>query len=134
MKNAAKFCLGIACVVVLFDTSASFASRAARFNYTNLFLVSWALYVASGYFGYKYLNLLTGIAGGLVAGLTDSTIGWGVSSLIGPYLPFAQPGRYPPALIAIAIVIVTATGGFFGFVGVLLYEITKRIRGCAYAE
>jgi hypothetical protein len=126
MKNQAKFYLAIACVIILFDIAASFASRAAQFNYTNLAWVSWGLYVACGYFGCKYRGFLGGVVAGLVAGLSDSTVGWALSCLIGPYLPFAQPGRYAPVLIAVAIVIVTAMGAFFGLVGALLCKITTR--------
>ena len=82
MKNLVKLYLIIAFTIIIFDIVASFASRTLRFDYTDLALVSWGLYVASGYFGHKYYSILGGVGAGGVAGLTDSTIGWAASIIV----------------------------------------------------
>ena len=125
MRNKARLFLTIACVVILFDVAASFASRSLRFNYGNLIWAFWCLYLASGYFGCKYHDFRTGVMAGLIAGLSDSTIGWALSHAIGPYLP----SRHPPLtllLISVVVIIVTATGTFFGLIGALFGKIIKR--------
>jgi len=107
MKKRVQFYFIVASVIVLFDLVASIISRTLEFDYTKLGWVSWGLYFAAGYFGCKYFDFLSGVVAGLVAGLSDSTIGWAVSSAIGPYIPFAQP-RYTVLLILIVVIIVSA--------------------------
>ena len=115
----------VASVIVLFDLIASVASRTLEFDYTKLGWLSLGLYFAAGYFGCKYFNFLSGVLAGLVAGLSDSTIGWAVSSAIGPYIPFTPP-QYTPLVILIVVMFISAMSTFLGLIGALLCKITKR--------
>jgi hypothetical protein len=125
MKKRIQFYLVVACVIVLFDLIGSVMSRTLVFDYTKLGWVSWGLYFAAGYFGCKYFDLLSGVVAGLVAGLSDSTVGWAVSSAIGPYIPFTQP-PYTLLLILIVVIIVSSKSTFLGLIGALFCKIIKR--------
>jgi hypothetical protein len=125
MKNTTRFYLIIACVIVLFDVTASFASKLFGFDYTALKWVSWAIYLGSGYWGCKNYSLRTGMIAGLVAGLSDSTLGWALSTAIGPTIPFHQP-RLTPLLVSVVIVIVAVKSTFIGAVGALFGEFIRR--------
>jgi len=125
MRKRIQFYLIVASVIVLVDLVASLLSRTFEFDYTNLVWVSRGLYFAAGYFGCKYFDLLSGVVAALGAGLADSTVGWAVSTLVGPYLPFTQP-TYTLLLISIVVIIVSAKSTFFGFMGALLCKMMKR--------
>jgi hypothetical protein len=60
-----------------------------------------------------------------VAGLIDSTVGWLVSSAIGPYTSTAQL-RYGPVVILFTVIIVSVLGGVFGLIGALVCKIIRR--------
>ena len=49
-----QFYLAVAGVIILFDVVASLASKALGYDYTSLVWVSRCLYIASGYFGYRF--------------------------------------------------------------------------------
>ena len=119
----AKLFLTVAGAVILFDALASLASRSLSFNYANLVWVSLCLYLASGYFGCKYHDFLSGILAGSIAGLSDSTIGWALSAAIGP--DTTSHPRPAPLSILIVIVIVTTTGTLFGLLGALLCRLVR---------
>jgi hypothetical protein len=118
----------VAAFIILFDAVTAAASRALTLDYTSFGWASYFFYAAAGYFGHKNFDLPTGVAAGFVAGLADSTIGWYLSSLIGPFIPFAQP-HYTPLLITVTIILVTLTGAFFGLLGSLLFKfVSKHLR------
>ena len=125
MKQRIKFYLTVAVIIVMFDAVASAASRTLVVDYTKLAWVSYIFYVAVGYLGCKSFDLLSGVVAGFVAGLFDSTLGWLLSSTIGPFIPFAQP-HYTPLLIFFVIIMVSVEGALFGFVGALLSKIVNR--------
>jgi hypothetical protein len=125
MKRRIQCYLIVGSVIVVFDAVASTASRTLQVDYTKLGWVSYILYIAAGYFGCKYFDLLSGIAAGFVAGLSDSTIGWLLSSAIEPHIPFAQP-QYTPLIVSVVIIMVSIVGTFFGLVGSLLFRILRR--------
>jgi hypothetical protein len=128
MNNKSGFYLKIACAIVLFDVTASFASKLFGFDYTALKWVSWAIYLGSGYWGCKNYGLRAGVIAGLVAGLSDSTLGWALSTAIGPTIPFHLP-RLKPLFVSIVIVFVTVKSTFIGALGALFSElIMRRIR------
>jgi hypothetical protein len=127
MNKKIHLYLIVALVIVLFDAAASVASRVLQFDYTNLMWVSWGLYIAIGFLGCLHFDLMSGVSAGFIAGLSDSTVGWVLSSVIGPYLPFA-PRSYSIALILVAIAIVCVMGTFFGLIGALSCKLFKRIR------
>lgn len=92
--------------IVGFDALASILSRISQFEYTRLMWVSFLIYVVVGYWGAYRHGFLYGILLGALAGVTDSTLGWFVSSMIGPFLQPPIPSL-GPLLIAIAVIIVT---------------------------
>ena len=126
MKARIAFYLTIAITVVAFDVMFSLVSKALQINYVDFIFGSWILYAAAGFFVCRYLTFPEGILGGAVAGLSDSTAGWAVSSLIGPYMSQPQPDL-SPVLILIVIVVVTGSGAFLGLVGALLSLLVIRL-------
>jgi hypothetical protein len=132
MKQRIKFYITVAGLIVMFDAVASAASRTLLVDYTKLAWVSYIFYVAVGYVGCKSFDLLSGIAAGFVAGLFDSTLGWLLSSTIGPYVPFAQP-HYTPLLVSVVIIMVSVGGALLGFGGALLSKMVNRGDQSAHA-
>jgi hypothetical protein len=130
MRTRVIFYLGVAITVVLFDAGASFVSRTFHINYVNFILGSWGIYAASGYFACRHFRFWEGVLSGTVAGLSDSTLGWGVSFLIGPYPPFQLPD-FTPVLLSLVIIsvvfVVTVSGAFFGLLGALLCKLVGRL-------
>jgi len=109
-------------VVVGFDIVASLGSRLLQFDYTNFILVSLSIYLSAGYWGAHKQGFLFGPLLGALAGLTDATMGWWVSTLI---RPFSSTGIPPLGLllqfINLIIVIPIALG--FGVVGAGICKI-----------
>ena len=116
MKNKAYFHLAVVCAVVFFDVIASCASKLLLFDYTKLAILSWVLYCVAGYFGCKYHGFLAGVLAGLVAGLADSTVGWALSSAIGPLLP-AHRAQHTFVMVLLVVIIVSVIGVFFSSIG-----------------
>lgn len=116
MKNKTQLFVSVASTIVVFDVVASFASRLLHFDYGSLMWVTFCLYMACGYLGFQYRQLLGGFLAGLMAGLADSTVGWALSVAIHPYMQDAQP-RPTVFTVSATIVFVTLVGGFFGFTG-----------------
>ena len=115
-------------VVVGFDVIASLASRLLQFEYMSLILVSLAIYLAAGYWGAHKQGFFFGLLLAALAGLTDSTIGWWVSTLIRPYSAMGIPAL-ALSLQLIILVIVTPLALGIGFVGAGICTIvgqTKR--------
>ncbi|MGH9967422.1 MAG: hypothetical protein ACREBG_06265 [Pyrinomonadaceae bacterium] len=132
MKRRILFYLIVFFAVVFFDSIASFASKTLEFDYAKLFWASWCLYALVGFLGCKRFSFLDGIAAGFVAGLADSTVGWFLSSAIGPYMPSIQQ-QYSVAIVVIAIIVVTVMGTFFGLVGAVFCKLMTKVRGPAAA-
>src|SRR5262245_27100445 len=115
----------VAGFIILFDAVTSAASRTLTLDYTIFGWASYFFYAAAGYCGHRNFDLPTGVVTGAVAGLADSTLGWYISSLIGPFIPFAEP-HYTPLLTTVVIILVTLTGALFGLGGALLFRLTSR--------
>jgi len=113
--------------IVGFDAVASFLSRILRFEYTKLMWLSFLIYVAIGFWGAFRQGFAYGMLLGTVAGLTDSTLGWIVSRVIGPFLQTPVPS-FGPGLVAIVIVIVTASAFALGSLGAALCVLLKQTR------
>src|SRR6266581_7232186 len=109
-------------VVVGFDVVASLASRLLQFDYANLILVSLAIYLGAGYWGAHRRGFLFGLLLGALAGLTDSTIGWWVSTLVRPYSRMGIPAL-DLSLQFIILIIVTPLAFGIGFVGAGICKI-----------
>ena len=134
MKQHLKFYLAVVLAVALFDVIASLASRTFVFDYTKLFWVSWCIYFTVGFIGCKRVGFSGGVIGGLVAGLGDATLGWFLSTAVGPYLPHRPQQPYGIILIGITIVIVSALGAFFGLLGASLSKLLNRGPSSSAAE
>jgi hypothetical protein len=132
MKKRIQFGLIVVGVIVLFDALASVLSRTLQIDYAKLFWLSFLLYLAPGYFGCKCFDFLTGLGGGFFAGLTDSTVGWFVSSAIGPYISTAQQ-QYGAVVIVFTVITVSVLGAFFGLIGALVCKIIGRVARSADA-
>lgn len=119
MKNKTQLFISVASAIVVFDVAGSFASRLLHFDYASLMSVTVFLYMACGYLGFQYRQILGGFLTGLVAGLADSTAGWALSVAIHPYT--RQPEVRPTIFtVSVTIVFVTLVGGFFGFTGAVI--------------
>jgi uncharacterized oligopeptide transporter (OPT) family protein len=126
MKNKIQYYLLVVTTIVIFDVIASFASKILEFDYTALIWVSLCLYALAGFFGCKNFDFICGVIAGLIAGLSDSTLGWAISSVIQPHIPFDQPS-YTFPLIAEMVITVSITGAFFGLIGSIVCYIIRRI-------
>ena len=116
-------------VVVAFDAGASLLSRLLQFDYTNLTYVSFLIYVLAGYWGAHRRGFVLGVLLGGLAGLSDATIGWSVSTWIGPFTRTAIP-PVSSLLVLIVVPTVTVLGIFFGLIGATLCKLfgqTKRV-------
>ena len=114
-------------VVVGFDAVASLLSRSLQFDYGNLMWVSFVLYVVIGFWGAYRLGFVYGMLLGTFAGLIDSTAGWFVSRMIGPFLRTGVP-TLEPIVIAIVIVVVTASSFALGSLGALVCKLVGRTK------
>jgi len=114
-------------VVIAFDAIASLLSRLLQFDYTNFVWMSFVIYVAVGFWGAFRQGFVYGMLLGAIAGLTDSTVGWFISRMIGPFI---QPKMPPlnPIVIGITIVFVTLLALAIGSVGAVLCKVTGQTR------
>lgn len=126
MKSHLQFYLIVILAIALFDFVGSLASRIFLFDYTNLSWVSWCLYSIAGFVGCKRLGFLGGIVAGLAAGFGDATLGWFLSTTVGPYIP-SGPHQYGILVVIITVVMVSALGVFFGLVGAALAKLMNQI-------
>jgi hypothetical protein len=111
--------------IVAFDAIASFLSRSFRVDYSHFMWLSFLLYVAVGFWGAHRKGFVYGMLLGTFAGLVDSTLGWFVSRMIGPFLQTDIP-KLEPLIISIVIIVVTASGFVFGSLGALLCKLLGR--------
>jgi thiamine transporter ThiT len=102
--------------VVGFDVIASLASRVLQFEYISLVLVSLLIYLVAGYWGAHRQGFLFGILLGVLAGLTDATLGWWLSTMIRPFsnMPVASLSL---SLQLIILIVVTPLALGFALVG-----------------
>ena len=126
MKKHFQFYLAVILAVALFDVVASLASRMFVFDYTKLFWASWCFYFIAGFVGCKRLGFIGGITAGLVAGFGDATLGWLLSTAVGPYLPNRPQQQYGIVIVGITIIIVSTLGTFFGLCGAALFKLLNR--------
>jgi len=127
MKSKPQLFAIAACMIVLFDLAASFASRLLQFDYGRLSWITFCLYGFCGYLAFRYHGILGGFQAGLMAGLTDSTVGWTLSTAIHPYLRYPIP-RLGIVAVSVTVVFVTFAGGFFGFTGAVIAKGTSLMR------
>ena len=109
-------------IVVGFDAIASVLSRSFQFDYTRLIWVSLLIYFAVGYWGAHRRGVRYGMLLGALAGLADSTIGWAISRMIGPFIETATPPLDPTVILTV-VVTVTMTGFVLGLIGAGLCKV-----------
>ena len=116
--------------VVVFDAIASLASLAIGFNYEYSAFGSLLLYCVFGYWASSVRTILFASIVGALMGLTDASLGWAVSWILGT-------GRWEPgvltlptwALIALQVTAVAAICALLG--GVVRRYMPRRKRSQA---
>ncbi len=104
-------CLGI----VAFDALASIASRLLNFPYPYATVGSFVIYAVVGFTAARISSVKAAALAGAMVGLTEATVGWGVSWLIGP-------GRVSNSGInlgtfVLTVILVSLVAGGIGAVG-----------------
>ena len=118
----------ITCLVVIgFDVVASLLSRAFQFEYTNFVWLSFLIYVVIGFWGAFRRGFVYGMLLGSIAGFTDSTAGWFLSRMIGPFIQRKIP-PLNPIVIVITIIVVTVLALALGSVGAVLCKLVGQTR------
>ena len=108
-------------VLILFDLIASLLSRYAHIPYASFTLGSFAIYVVAGFLAARRFRFAAAPLVGTVAGLSEATVGWAVSWVIGPGRPSASAAGFVSILFAGVVVTAVATGlGALGGVGAVL--------------
>jgi hypothetical protein len=107
-----------AVAILAFDIVASFASRLTGFPYIYASVGSWLIYAGVGYFAAKVTGLVgrAALAAGMV-GFVESTLGWGVSRVIGPVAPDPSPDLPLVVTLAVTSVLVVVIASAIGAVG-----------------
>ena len=86
--------------------------------------MSFLIYLVVGYWGAHRRGFTYGMLLGTLAGLADSTVGWTVSRMIGPFLQTDIPSISP---LVVALV-VTASAFLFGSIGAVLCKLYGQTR------
>ena len=119
MNDKARLFFLIASIIVGFDAAGAFASRLLHFDYGDLIPVTFCLYGFCGYLGFRDERLLGGFLAGLMAGMSDSTLGWAASTAIHPYTK--EPNSpWSVLLVSSTVVVVTLVAGCVGFIGAVI--------------
>jgi hypothetical protein len=113
--------------IVAFDAIASLLSRVFQVDYANFMWLSFLLYVAVGFWGAHRKGFVYGMLLGTFAGLVDSTLGWSVSRMVGPFLRTDIP-KLEPLIIVIVIIVVTASAFALGSLGALFCKLLGRTK------
>jgi hypothetical protein len=110
-----------ALAIVVFDLLASVASRTIGFRYSYATVGSWLIYAAFGFMIGRRVNVGAASLGVAIIALVEATIGWAVSWAIGPGRP---PNGIPSiGVLAITVVLVTATGAIIGALAGVLARV-----------
>lgn len=124
--QAPKLLLLSALSVVVFDALASFASVSLGFPYSYASIGSAVLSIAFAYFAARSFGFWAGLLVGATMGLTDVTVGWAVSWVIGP-------GRFPIDDLTLSDWFFTGTfavvlGAVYGLIGGSAGALVRRRR------
>ncbi len=114
-------------MIVSFDAIGSTLSRLFQFDYGDFIWGSFLLYVFVGYWGAYRRGFIYGILLGGVTGLAESTLGWYVSTAIGPFTR-RDPPNSTLSEILIAIIFVSAIGIVLGLLGAGICKILGQIK------
>jgi hypothetical protein len=122
MMNVRIVVLGSSLVVIAFDGLGALAARQWEFPYTRLGIGSLIIYGVAGYLAAHASTIRGGVLAAASVGLVDATVGWTVSSLIGPGRLRSENGSLINIGIVILFVVCLAAGvgliaGFVGYLG-----------------
>lgn len=114
------FCL----LILAIDAAGAGAARLYGFSYDTLTPVVRILYVLGGFIAFRPGHLMNGFWTGLAMGLTNATLGWYISSLIGVGVTWSQFGN--GWLIAIIILWVSLISSGLGLIGAAIRWLMLR--------
>jgi hypothetical protein len=125
MKNKIRLMLIGGTAIVAFDAIAAIASRQFGFAYTQAAIGSVVLYGAFGFVAGRIERWKFIVQVGAMLGLIDSTIGWAVSSAVGPNIPKMPPiNALSWFIVAVSVVISSLV---CALVGGAIGRVTRRI-------
>lgn len=118
MRSLVKITLSACLAILIFDVLASLASRAFNFPYVAATPGSILIYAAAGFVAGRAHGVPQAAGVGVLVGEVESTIGWWLSTLIGPVQQATPvtPEEFVRVVVDVAIIggIVGAAGGWFG--------------------
>ena len=101
--------------VLVFDTTASFASKGLGFPYAYASIGSVLIYAMVGYFTYRRCGLVRAVGAAVLVELVDATLGWFISWQIGPgALPTDQVSTPIIATAIVSVLIFAAVCALIG--------------------
>jgi hypothetical protein len=125
MKGLSRVVLYGALAVIVFDAIAAIASLQLGFEYSAAIPGSYMIYATTGFFAWKTSGWKGAALTGLLLGLVDATIGWGISWLIGPGKPPADV-TFTPVMWPFVAIVVCATAAFWSLIGAIVARISIR--------
>lgn len=126
-KNLLVFII-VAVSMTLYDAAASVSSLLLRLDYSWFGLGSALLYFLAGFIACRRGGFLVGVLAGMVAGLSESIIGWTISIWIGPHSSVSiAASDLAVALIAAIVVIGTTVGTVIGVIGSAAARLFERL-------
>ncbi|HEY0015856.1 MAG TPA: hypothetical protein VGC13_06035 [Longimicrobium sp.] len=115
MSTYARVLMLTGAAVLSYDGLMALLSRQMGFDYGSGVVGSLLIYAAAGFFGTRARTAVdSGLLAGAFAGLVDGTLGWALSTAIGPRIQQIEtnsPG------IFVVVWMVTLLGAVCGFVG-----------------
>ena len=115
MSRLFRVILLFSLLILSIDAVGAAMARLYGFPYDTLIPVVRILYVLGGFSAFRPGHLMNGFWTGLSMGLTNSTLGWYISSLIGVGMTWGQFGNI--WLIAIIILWVSLISSGLGLIG-----------------
>ena len=113
--RSGRFVLGGSGAVLIFDTTASFASVALGFSYAYAATGSVLIYVTIGYLAFRTRGVGGSVQAALLVQLVDAAVGWPISWVIGAsVVPADQLGLVSVAITLIAVAIFAVVCGLLG--------------------
>jgi hypothetical protein len=106
--------IALGCLAILvFDAAAALAAEALDFSYSALWPVSFLIYAVTAFTAARVArSAAVGALTGLTVAATDATLGWALSSAIGP----GKPEDDTALAIAVTVVAVSASGAVVGLI------------------
>ena len=105
--------------ITLLDVIGSLASRRFDFPYSYLAILSFSIYILTGFLAAKWANRLTGVICAGMVGLYDATMGFEISILLGANMG-GRPLALTPMKWLIMAIIVMLIAGIIGMIGAWL--------------